>query len=696
MVRLGMAASLFHALRAKHPATAAKGLRVAIAASSWCDAMGIEASVRDRIEVAALLCDVGRIGIPDGLLRKPGDLSEEERLTMDLAPHIAVDILRGCTADTDLLDMVRYRPCWFQSRREGEGPQQKKLPLGARMLAIVTAFDSMTHDAVHRQAMTHEEAIGELFRGRGTQFDPTLTDDFVRIIATDPDQLRHAVRTRWLGDLERSRDAEIPVVPNASWDADSSWSSDASPSRPVVTTGQPGQMGQAGRVGRVGRADEILTHLLNQIDDGVIVTDTEGVIEHFNGRVACWTGLDAESVVGHPFDPKTISLRCHPGDDRCDVNDLIGRTLRGGGGRWNMQITDGRGQVQTVELEAGVIRSHAQYNLGVMLTLRDVTGEVQLQAELNTLQKKTVTDALTGVYNRAYFDQTLAQWIESCEAERTSLSVVICDIDHFKKVNDVHGHQAGDEALVSFGEVLREHARDGDVVARYGGEEFLMMATGCDIETMARRADEIREALTQTPLPSLNHESVTASFGVTQMERGDTVESIVERADRALLKAKDTGRNRVIQLGGNDRFVTMADQRGGGGWLRWLAGGEEARQEVDLLTPVPVDFAIEKLRGFVADLQAEIVTVNESQVTLLLNPCVTVGGRRRGDSVVNVRASLTLSGKKSTGRGNATRTNVHVLLETTRRRDRRSDATDAAFKKVLQSLRGYLGAEMAS
>ena len=146
-------------------------------------------------------------------------------------------------------------------------------------------------------------------------------------------------------------------------------------------------------------------------------------------------------------------------------------------------------------------------------------------------------------------------------------SIVISDVDRFKQVNDVYGHQAGDDVLIRFASLLRQYARAGDLVARYGGEEFVMLWAECDNATAARRAEEIRYELSRIPQPMLNQKSITSSFGVTEIQLGDTAETILRRADRALYQAKDTGRNRVVQLGAGLMQDGETSQRG---WLSWL------------------------------------------------------------------------------------------------------------------------------
>ena len=108
-VRLGMATSLFFALRTKHAQTAAHSLRVALLCSAWAERLGLDDASRDRIEVAALLHDLGKIGIPDRILRKPGKLTVDEQLMMDCCPQLGCEILRGCTGDNELLDIVQLR-----------------------------------------------------------------------------------------------------------------------------------------------------------------------------------------------------------------------------------------------------------------------------------------------------------------------------------------------------------------------------------------------------------------------------------------------------------------------------------------------------------------------------------------------------------------------------------------------------------
>jgi hypothetical protein len=266
----------------------------------------------------------------------------------------------------------------------------------------------------------------------------------------------------------------------------------------------------------------------------------------------------------------------------------------------------------------------------------------------------------------------------------------------------VHGHQAGDEALVNFAQLLQAHSRDEDLVGRYGGEEFVVLTPACDNPTATRRAEAIRQTLERTPIEALEGKAVTASFGVTEFQEGDTAETVLARADRALLRAKDTGRNQVMQLGAGGGPVRVKQGMVGNRvarWLAWFDGRERTGvAEAKIATPVPVDIAIEKLRGFIADHRAEIVSVEDRELLVRLNVLFTCGGRRRVDRRGGFELRLRLDeesaqdagSNQEAGKGKPTTTVVRVQLCPLRGRDRRRRELSQASRQLLASLKSYL------
>ncbi|SHF16956.1 diguanylate cyclase (GGDEF) domain-containing protein [Desulforamulus putei DSM 12395] len=157
------------------------------------------------------------------------------------------------------------------------------------------------------------------------------------------------------------------------------------------------------------------------------------------------------------------------------------------------------------------------------------------------LMMANCTDGLTGVANRKHLDSRLAEMIKNDSV----FSVIMLDIDHFKKVNDTYGHQAGDEVLKHFAKTISKTVRLGDLVARYGGEEFAVICLS-DAQNTRKVAERIREAVEATPVQTCAGTiKITASLGVAQRRPEDTVESLIQRADGFLYQAKQEGRNRV-------------------------------------------------------------------------------------------------------------------------------------------------------
>src|SRR3972149_6667972 len=176
--RLGIASGLHTALRCKDPATASHCVRVALGCSSWAAVMQLDPAERDALEIAALLHDVGKIGVADKVLFKPGRLTHEEAESMARHTAMTIEILASSDASQEILDIVRFSRAHFDGKPPNEECAGSAIPLSARMLSIVDAFDSMTTDHVYRPARSRERALAELFRCAGSPFDPQLVQRF--------------------------------------------------------------------------------------------------------------------------------------------------------------------------------------------------------------------------------------------------------------------------------------------------------------------------------------------------------------------------------------------------------------------------------------------------------------------------------------------------------------------------------------
>jgi len=176
--------------------------------------------------------------------------------------------------------------------------------------------------------------------------------------------------------------------------------------------------------------------------------------------------------------------------------------------------------------------------------LREEIQERQ-KIEEKLVQLATI-DPLTSIPNRRKFDEVLQYELNRDSRYKNGLSLVFCDLDYFKKINDQYGHKVGDDVLQVFTELVSKNIRKTDVIARWGGEEFALLLPATDIMIATSTAEKLRKKTEEYAFPHVGN--ITASFGVTQFIAGDTETSLINRADDALYRAKKHGRNRVEVL----------------------------------------------------------------------------------------------------------------------------------------------------
>jgi len=166
-----------------------------------------------------------------------------------------------------------------------------------------------------------------------------------------------------------------------------------------------------------------------------------------------------------------------------------------------------------------------------------------LRGMMRQLEDLASTDELTGLYNRRYFMRLAETELANLSPDR-QLGLALIDLDHFKRINDLHGHAAGDRVLQTFAAVAKACLREGDVLARYGGEEFVLLLLNVDIDQIAVCCERLREAFAVASPVGMRLSDLSLSIGMTLLQDGDTLQLALERADQALYRAKRNGRNR--------------------------------------------------------------------------------------------------------------------------------------------------------
>ncbi|MEZ6109165.1 MAG: HD domain-containing protein [Pirellulaceae bacterium] len=261
--------------RAKHSPTASHCLRVALGLSSWARAIGLEDPHLQTLETAALMHDIGKIGVPDSILTKPGKLDADEISVLDRYRLHGLDILSSCCLSDEIIDMVRFAGTWYDGSRGDSERQRDQLPIGSRMLSIVDAYDSMTTDHVYRRAMTPERAVAELTSYSGTQFDPKLVENYRRLLEADQIRMDGSRSERWLTRMDASQ-------------ARTFWGL----GRMTKTTGGTG-------------VDQLFQQkLVNSMVDGVVFVDSQCNILLWNRAFERITGIASEASSRNSGSPR--------------------------------------------------------------------------------------------------------------------------------------------------------------------------------------------------------------------------------------------------------------------------------------------------------------------------------------------------------------------------------------------------------
>jgi len=210
-----------------------------------------------------------------------------------------------------------------------------------------------------------------------------------------------------------------------------------------------------------------------------------------------------------------------------------------------------------LDIGAVPIFSRGGIIIGALLTLRNVTADHNLLAKYGDTKRESITDGLTGLFNKTHMEEQITKALKVALREKKPLSIIMADIDHFKKVNDVHGHQAGDYVLKLVASTLRSLMRETDKAGRFGGEEFVLLLHNCTEKGAAIFCERFRKSIeTNLFIFEGKRIPVTLSQGTTSclktwddsMDIGAQVNELIHQADSALYQAKETGRNKVVQF----------------------------------------------------------------------------------------------------------------------------------------------------
>jgi len=513
-MHLGNLKALSSALNAKDYYTLGHAARVAAYTVMLGRRLGWEEDLLTSLEEAAYLHDIGKISISDRVLLKPGRLNPQEWQQMKLHPVFSADIIRPLFPEA-LVEGVRHHHEHYDGNGYPDGLAGDAIPLLARAMAVVDAYDAMSCRRPYKAALTYPECLAELQRCRGTQFEPVMVDAFLKV----------------LEELALSRAQAEDIAAQAA-------------------SRIPGDKHLALR----SREDEDtpeyreIREILREVRDAN--PPTRFLTTHAE--------VDKKFVIG--VDPEEQeSERSHVGDEifaddelpqvlagrRPEVNTLFADEF----GVWVTglaPVRDARGRIVAAvaadlpalsRAESEALRSGDRQTFAAMLQ----TAAVRLgRAEIDA-----ITDALTGLYNHRYLHERLSEEIQRARELGKPLTALFCDLDHFKSYNDDNGHSAGDAVLREVAHLIEQSVRNVDIAARYGGEEFVVLLVETGREAALAVAERIRERIRAAGF-AVHGTPLTVSIGIAGYpEDAERREALLDKADWAMYLAKRRGRDQV-------------------------------------------------------------------------------------------------------------------------------------------------------
>lgn len=578
--------SLLSALRYRDLETVRHSRRVSILAAGLANSLGWDGRQLKLLEVAALLHDIGKLGVPDNILFKPARLSPDERELLALHYNVSLDVLQACRVAPEVLQMIGQSQHAYLTDPDGNVAQPQELHLGARILSVADAYESLGSDQPYRAALPHPQIMEYLQQHAGRRYDGTIVDALARWLKQDGAPL-----------------------------SDAGYFAEQAITQAAVLTSE-----QALEANSLCRIFSYL-HVLESLYDGFSLIDSSLQVIVWNRGLERLLNRPAPTALGQYWSVDLLGYCDEHGVELQETQSLAYRVLETNAAATGiMHLKRSDGALVAAEVQCLPVFDAAGQLRGITEIFRDLQNSSgQHPLELRDQRIAATRDALTSVANRGELETRLTELVGRFSRDPARIfSVIIIDPDSFRSINETHGHNIGDRVLVALARLLQREAGAAETVGRYGGEEFVLLCPGVDLQQAWEKAERIRDLIRRSALSDIDPLRVTVSVGIAEVEPGDTAESLFRRADRALLAAKADGRDRSTRLTGAE----------------WKS--EDAAPEADESDPfvysgafvavITFDMIVHKLRGFIDEHGARIKRVTSESVRLRVGRRNLLGG----------------------------------------------------------------------
>jgi len=527
-------ASLATAIDAKDRYTCSHIHRVRHYAVTLARVAGLSGPELEAVATAALVHDIGKLGIPDHILGKPGKLTAEEFQRIQSHVTIGADILSPIPFPFPLVDVVLTHHERWDGLGYPRGLKGEEIPIGGRIISLADVFDALTSNRPYRKALTHSEALEELRRGAGKQFDPGLVDLFARI----QPQAAREIAALEAGAPQAGVPArlEAPFVRISQAAAEMAAVSDIAHALAEQDTPEQIAATVVNRALALLPADTAVLYLREPDSlsleavavDGRCRSKLEGMTVQLGEGVAGWGAANQEPRVNVSA-TLDIARRFAP-EEAIELNAATAVPLVHG--------PDSLGTLAVYTTAYSVLSDHHVRVLNIIA--EHAAAALQNTRRIEAHREMAFTDALTGLVNSRglvrHLDRLMYQ--TQCGPPGGTFSVIMLDVDRFKLVNDTVGHLRGDDLLREIAVILSEAARTTDVACRYAGDEFVLLLPGRDRDQAEELAARLRTEVAAIRIPECPL-GVAASIGVAAYpDDGLAGRELIHVADRRMYEDK--------------------------------------------------------------------------------------------------------------------------------------------------------------